>query len=304
MTTQRNQVRKIGPASCLAQQIQAAFDFTAAPAAPAAFAPSLRLAFHSGMSRAKDFHAAAAAGVPIGVVANELTSPQLFLGIPRHVSRGGHVFIDSGAFAELATGVAPDFDQVLFKYEIVADALQDQDRCRLYVVAPDKVGDQLATLERLAEHAGRVRALIELGCKVIMPLQRGVIPAADMLARAAAILGTDRFVAGIPSNKEAMSIEECATLRHHAYHILGRVQMNQEQIDRMRALAGDDESVEITADANWLRSRLGVVLDLAERERKARSLASVSASNLFAPSARAAAITAALSLEDTWGKAA
>jgi len=285
--------------------MQHSFSFLQVEAKPA---PRLALAFHSGMSRAKDFRAAADAGVAIGVVAGELATATIFLGVPRFIGKGGSVFVDSGAFAEFKTGVAPDFDAVLRVYEMLASHsdLQEIGSGQLYVVSPDKVGDQLETLARLEQHAGRVRALIEQGCQVIFPLQRGVIPATEMLARAVAILGTDRFVAGIPSNKEALSLAECASLQHHAFHILGRVQMNQDQVERLTALTASNPGAVLTADANWLRSRLGLVSNMADQERRMRVAAP--AANDFAtwlqPTARGAAITAALLQEKAWGKAA
>lgn len=283
---------------------QASFDFLTSPAA--APAPSLKFAFRSGMSRSKDFWAAAGAGAAIGVVASELSMPLRFIGIPRFLAEGGALFIDSGAFAELATGEAPDFDKVLGVYESIADNAGHRfNGVQLYVVAPDKVGDQGATLERLATYAKRVRALIDLGCKVIVPLQRGALSAVEMLDCTAAILRTREFVAGIPSNKEALSIAECASLKHHAYHVLGRVQMNQDQLERLAALAQGNPDAEITADANWLRSRLGLVTELGERERQAR----VAASNgsllpYLIETPRAAAIKAAMRADTTWGQAA
>lgn len=280
---------------------QFSFDFSAAPAA--ALTPTLKLAFRSGMSRNKDFWAAADAGVPIGVVATELNTSLRVIGIPRYLEQGGSLFIDSGAFAELATGQAPDFDQVLKVYEWIAEAASyNFNAAQLYVVAPDKVGDQTASLERLAAYADRVRALIELGCKVIVPLQRGALSAVEMLERTAAVLGTRAFVAGIPSNKEALSIAECASLRHNAYHILGRVQMNQDQVKRLHALMEGNPAAEITADANWLRSRLGVVTELRERERDARAAGPKQPFHI--ETTRAAAIKAAIQADTTWGIAA
>jgi len=285
--------------------MQHSFSFLQVEAKPA---PRLALAFHSGMSRAKDFRAAADAGVAIGVVAGELATATIFLGVPRFIGKGGSVFVDSGAFAEFKTGVAPDFNAVLNVYEWLASGVERQDTGtgQLYVVSPDKVGDQLETLARLAQYAGRVRALIERGCQVIFPLQRGVIPATEMLARAVAILGTDRIVAGIPSNKEALSLAECASLKHHAFHILGRVQMNQDQVERMGALTAQNPEATITADANWLRSRLGLVSNMADQERRARSSAPVAndVATWLRPTTRAVAITSALVQEKAWGKAA
>lgn len=270
--------------------------------------PRLALAFHSGMSRARDFRAAADAGVAIGVVAGELASCTIFLGVPRFLEKGGSVFVDSGAFAEFKTGVAPDFDAVLRVYEMLAShvELQAAGIGQLYVVSPDKVGDQLETLARLEQYAGRVRALIEQGCQVIFPLQRGVIPATEMLARAVAILGTDRFVAGIPSNKEALSLDECASLKHHAFHILGRVQMNLDQVERMRALTDQNPDAVLTADANWLRSRLGLVTKMADQVRSTRATAPAAndLEALLGQTSRSAAITSALRQEKSWGKVA
>ena len=278
--------------------------FNFAAAAPIA-APSLKLAFRSGMSRDKDFTAAAAAGVPIGVVAGELTTLLKLRGIPNYLRQGGSVFVDSGAFQELSSGEAPDFDQVLRAYECMADLYNVQQNERLYLVSPDKVGDQLATLDRLTQYANRVRNLIELGCQIIVPLQRGVIPAVEMLARVQAILGTDRFVVGIPSNKEALSIEECATLKHPAFHILGRVQLDQDQVQRLQALGERNPGVVITADANWLRSRLTLVCNSVEAEARARAEKPVRGmAEAFQRSKRSVAITAAILADATWGKAA
>lgn len=284
--------------------MQQSFSFLQVEAKPA---PRLALAFHSGMSRAKDFRAAVDAGVAgIGVVAGELASSSIFLGVPQFLRNGGAVFVDSGAFTEFRTGLAPDFNTVLAIYDMLASHsdLQEPGSGQLYVVSPDKVGDQLETLARLEQYAGRVRALIEKGCHVIFPLQRGVIPATEMLSRAVAILGTDKFVAGIPSNKEALSLAECASIKHNAFHILGRVQMNQDQVERMCALAAQNSDAVITADANWLRSRLGLVSSMAEQERLARAT-KPAANDIEAwlrPTARAAAITSALRQEKAWGK--
>ena len=281
---------------------QFTFDFDSIRTARA---PGLKVAFRSGMSRSKDFWAAADAGLPVGVVATELTPAAIFNGLPAYLRKGGFIFIDSGAFAELTTGEEPDFDRVLRVYESLADRYGCEEYAgNLYVVAPDKVGDQLATLDRLAKYADRVRALIEAGCKVIVPIQRGVIPAAEMLARAAAVLGTDRFVAGIPSNKEAMSHAECATLKHHAYHILGRVQMNQDQIERLQALTERNPDAEITADANWLRSRLGTVCKIADQVRLERMTAPKGDGALSFMSSRQVAIRAVLQQDTALGIAA
>lgn len=83
-------------------------------------------------------------------------------------------------------------------------------------------------------------------------------------------MDTRCFVCGIPSNKAAMSIAKCATLHHHAFHILGRVQQNEEQVQRMAALTANNPGATLTADANWLRSRMANVCQTTDGERQSR----------------------------------
>lgn len=258
---------------------------------------ALDLAFRSGMSRNHDLRAGIDAGVPVGVVAGELTTLLIFRALPNYLASGGAVFIDSGAFGELKTGVAPNFDAVLRTYESVAEIGWGgtPDMSRLYVVAPDKVGDQWESLVRLAQHGPRVRALIDAGVQVIVPIQCGALTPMAMIDAVAQILDTDAFIAGIPSNAAAMSLEECASIRHHSFHILGRVQKNDEQLGRIMALRHHQPDAPITADANWLRSRLRVVSQNAEELRAAGAHRT-----LWADSVRTQAVAAAIKSDTAW----
>lgn len=69
------------------------------------------------------------------------------------------------------------------------------------------------------------------------------------------IFGTDRFCAGIPSNLEAMSADDCSTLHHTDFHILGRVVMTDDLVQKIDALKANNPDANYTADANWLRAR-------------------------------------------------
>lgn len=259
------------------------------------------IAFRSGMSTSKDFWGAAAAGADIGVVAGELTSSMVFLAVPRFLKSGGNLFIDSGAFAEFKTGECPDFDQVLCVYEALADPdFGTYSLGQLYVVAPDKVGDQLETLARLAQYGDRVRSLINAGCNMIVPIQRGSMPAVEMVEKVVEILETRDFVLGIPSNKEALSIEECATLRHDRFHVLGRVQQSPEQAARLDALTRHNPNSVVTADASWLRGKISEVCRLTHQIRLGRAVGSEDGERLVLP-ARTAAITAAIRADAAWG---
>lgn len=260
---------------------------------------TLKHAFRSGMSRRNDMEAAIAAGVPFGAVAGELVTASKMLTIPKYLNAGGAVFIDSGAFTAFKTGEQVDFDEVLRCYEFVAEMADDGAR-GLYVVSPDAVGDQQETLRLIALYRTRLLALIDTGCNLVMPIQRGAIPANDMLQAVKTILGTSQFVAGIPSNAEAMSVEECATIAHHAFHILGRVQMNDEQVARIAALRQLQPHAEITADANWMRSRIDQICAHSDAARTAQYLAG--GRKPGKPAARTMALTSMLKTDTKWAK--
>lgn len=263
----------------------------------------LSISFRSGMSARSDMRGAMDAGVPLGVVAGLLTTPQLCLTIPGYINQGGLVFADSGAFAELTVGAVLDWRDIMGRYAFMASMI-DRHPENLYVVAPDKVGDQDASLKLLATWRDAVRDLIDQGVSVIVPLQRGALSATDLLDRVAGLLGTRSFVAGIPSNKEALSLEECATLRHHAFHVLGRVQLDEAQEARLAALRFLSPNATITADANWLRSRLASVRMETEREREMRREGAKAGVRklLFAlDHPRAAAVARAIGDDPSWG---
>ncbi|MCE0853527.1 hypothetical protein LU689_26855 [Pseudomonas asiatica] len=225
------------------------------------------VAFHSGMSSSQDLRAAVDEGVPVGVVATLLDSLKIFGTLPRHLNAGGSVFIDSGAFSAFQKGELVSWEKVFFTYECVL-ARTDFPGA-LSIVAPDIIGDQSATLDLWAVHAERVRTWIMAGARVIIPLQCGELSAGVMLAHAKRIFQTDQFCAGIPSNLAAMSAEDCATLHHHDFHLLGRVVINAELGDKLRALLANNPDAIYTADANWLRSRIRQISLAAKDLRQA-----------------------------------
>lgn len=223
------------------------------------------LAYHSGMSAQSDLRAAVDEGIAVGVVATLLDTLKIIRTLPRHLDAGGAVFIDSGAFAAFQKGDLVDWRRVFSAYETV---LNHTDRpAGLSIVAPDVIGDQVATLSLWEVHAQRICTWITAGARVIVPLQRGDLSAASMLDHARRIFKTDRFCAGIPSNLEAMSAEECSTLHHHDFHVLGRVVMTAELTAKMKALLVNNPGATYTADANWLRSRIRQISSVASRFR-------------------------------------
>lgn len=262
---------------------------------------NLNIAFRSGMSRNKDFYAAVAAHAPVGVVAGEMTLGLALFQVPNYLKAGGAVFVDSGAFNAFRAGTEVNFKEVLRTYFKIADGAQllGFDPVTLYVVAPDAVGDQQKTLALLAQYKDKLVKLIGMHCRLIVPIQRGDIPANDMLQAVKVILGTDQFIAGIPSNEEAMAVGEVANLKHHAFHILGRVQKNDEQIARISALASTNPGAMINADANWMRSRIPTICQKTDEfKKKTRNL--TWQEKLRIPASRTAALTQMIKADTTW----
>lgn len=250
------------------------------------------LCFRSGMSSKSDLRGAINAFAPVGVVAGALTTAQILMTLPRYLDAGGSVFVDSGAFTAARTHTAPLWEDVLRDYEALA-SMTDRPS-GLFVVAPDKVGDQAATLALLQTHCARLCSLVEAGVNLVVPLQCGELPAATMLSAVKDLLGP-RVVAGIPSNKAAMPIADCQTLNHYAFHVLGRVQPDDEQQARIRALRACNPQAFVSADANWLRSRLALISKLTERERHQ------AAGLVPSDHPRARAIESAIYLDQGWG---
>jgi hypothetical protein len=256
------------------------------------------MAFRSGMTNKSDLRGAMDAGVPVGVVAGSLTLGQKILAIPKYLDKGGKVFVDSGAFGAYQTKSEMDWSKVLGIYESIC--MNCENRSNLWVVSPDKIGDQDATLELLGIWRKRIVDLIDDGCNVIVPLQCGSIGGAEMIQKVTDLLGCSNWVAGIPSNKEAMSIEECGTLNHGAFHILGRVQQDEEQISRIEALLLNNQNAVLTSDANWLRSRLKSVSQFTDQEKSRRMGNSLGIGELI-DHPRSVGVAMAICADFQWG---
>lgn len=159
---------------------------------------------------------------------------------------GSQVFVDSGAFSETklnaphkcGTGKAckagtcigndnlpfpsrPPFEWVVVKpitgkewkkrlaaMTKIAEALGS----KCYLVAPDMVGHQDVTLERLAEYVEVVKRWRELGANVIVVLQKGALSQIEMDVECQKVLGFSDYVRGIPSKKAAATTAELVEL--------------------------------------------------------------------------------------------
>jgi hypothetical protein len=214
--------------------------------------------FASGSNTPAEIRGFARLGMPFGVTAPEV-SENAVAELVKLAGRGIAVFLDSGAFGEVklnvphkcgrsekckagtcvGAGTLPFADAAPFAW-VVVRPITDADWTRvlalylrlaaalgsdLYLVAPDRVGDQALTLERLERYRDAVRQLRDLGANIIVPIQRGELAQADFDAAVVEVLGFDDFVRGIPSNKNAATAGEVRAfveaVRPARVHLLG-----------------------------------------------------------------------------------
>lgn len=150
------------------------------------------------------------------------------------------LFVDSGAFSELQVVEADDGQPTLTWPKPITDAdwqrrfalyrwAAECYRSRAYLVAPDRVGCQATTIERLQRYALEVGSWAAMGANVIVCVQRGAMVAGDFFQLALDVLGLreECVIAGVPMEKARWSIDElrafCETLPWYGarIHLLG-----------------------------------------------------------------------------------
>lgn len=209
--------------------------------------------FASGSNHAGEIAGLAAIGCPVGVAVDEVNEAAI-RELEGLAGTGIPTFIDSGAFGEFKADkeiTDEEWRERLGTYERLARKLGRQ----AYCVAPDKVGDQEATLARLARYRWMVLKLRALGANIIVPIQRGALNMAEFAAEIEQVLGFGDWVRGIPLMRAATKYEELAafapTLKPGTkVHFLGKG-VYAPDFERYRELVAHCEltcdSVRITA---------------------------------------------------------
>ena len=256
--------------------------------------------FASGMTRPRDFKAGIASGQPIGIEIGEISGVffEEMAGIIAS-NPAAEVFVDSGAFrlftlnlkakaaAQQTLDVGEmelDFGGVLAKYHRLVDAVEAAGGSagQLYMVMPDRVGDQAGTLALLEQHIEAVLSLQDSGAEIIVPVQRDGLSPAEAYTRTVEIMlaggSNTTFRVGIPSNEEAMTDAEVADLAGFSagqfaspsrFHILGSASGPRLE-SRIRTLQENTRSgveLDISADANQIRSHTDQMRGLAGPEK-------------------------------------
>lgn len=234
-------------------------DWPTLPVTPSAY-------FLSGSNRAPEIAALGKAGVDIGVTAPEVHEASI-VELEKLAGSDVMVFVDSGAFGEVRWDDArgefltvkhinhENWIRILGLYERLARTLGPQ----LMVVAPDRVGSQRETRNRLRRFSLHVRNIQHHGARVMVALQRGDVSQLSFAEDVDQILGNDRWIPALPCKKAATLPYEVAEFvarrqpRH--VHLLGLGISNRQIQQYLRPFAGSSSSVSL--DSCWLTANVG-----------------------------------------------
>lgn len=231
-----------------------------APVAPLAY-------FASGSNMPGEIRGLARAGADIGVAAPHIRKPSLreLLAV---AGSDVQVFIDSGAFSEVTFGpegmtvVKPmtdaDWQNVLGLYETLGETLGEQ----LWIVAPDRVGCQTTSLERLHRYADRVRGLRSLGVRILVPVQKGAMSQVEFAAAVDEALGFTDWLAALPCKKAATTAEEVAEFvaerSPEHVHLLGLGIRSPKLNAYLAPFAEEGCTATVSLDSCWITANVGL----------------------------------------------
>lgn len=225
--------------------------------APAAY-------FLSGSNRPAEIRGLAVAGADVGVAADQLSRSAIDE-LARLAGSEVLVFLDSGAFSEVAM-IDGSFEIVK---PITAAAWQrrlaialELGRAlgeQLVVVAPDRVGDQDATLARLAKYRDQVQAIAATGARILVAVQRGERSQAAFADQIDQVLAGIAWLPAMPCKKAATSPAELAEFlaarRPDHIHLLGLGIRSRSLAAYLAPFATSSTSVSL--DSCWLAANAG-----------------------------------------------
>jgi len=228
--------------------------------------------YASGCNHAGEIRGFALSGRHVGITATT-SNPKLLAELEIYsVGSMLSVFVDTGAFSEVT------FSQAAGRLVVKRPITRAQWRTRLalstriakafgpraLLVAPDLVGDQAATLERLATWAPQVAEWAAHRARVIVPVQKGELPMSAMYKQACAILGlAEAPIAGIPMKKDATSLADLAELVDSMpwfdcrFHLLGLGPESPRFAAAVRCIKSRRPNAVITSDSVTVRRLAG-----------------------------------------------
>ena len=225
--------------------------------------------FKSGSSARADVLGYIDVKDPIGITAIDASAPVRKI-IGNYASKGGKVFVDSGAYRnfrarERDTSVAPiDFDDVFERYHSIVDNCTNT--ANLIMAAPDEVGKQDVSFDLLVEYAREVKLLAKRGVKIMVPLQKGELSISDYYRRCKELLNFE-FIVGLPSNAKALSRAEVFAFVEETkppeVHFLGCSESTLVHEAKHKS-----PSTEFSCDATKIRKHIGQGQLLTEMQQQ------------------------------------
>jgi hypothetical protein len=172
------------------------------------------LYYASGSNHAGEIRGFTEGGQAVGVVVTELSEAA----IRELIKSPLPVFVDSGAFSEVSfpkgrpTVVAPishaEWQRRLDIYDRLAESMGP----KVMLIAPDMVGHQRETLQRLKKYTRRIWRLLRTGAQVACVLQRGPLSQADFRKKVISVLGLTQDDPGVtwalPCAKAATTLSD------------------------------------------------------------------------------------------------
>jgi hypothetical protein len=229
-------------------------EFPSLPFEPAAY-------FASGSNRPGEIRGLASVGQDIGVAVPHLNE-EAIRELENLAGSDLQVFVDSGAFSEVewtpegfrtvSEITDRDWAKILALYLRLAKSLGSQ----VWVVAPDRVGDQIETLRRLRQWAPELQEIARNGARVLCPVQKGVLGQSTFFGFALSSTGID-MIPALPCKKAATTVEECARfceeVRPAHVHLLGLGVRNRNA----PAFIDSVGSSSVSLDSNWICANVG-----------------------------------------------
>ncbi|HEX2219338.1 MAG TPA: hypothetical protein VHG35_11090 [Gemmatimonadales bacterium] len=228
------------------------------------------LFYASGTNDAGEIRGFAALGIPVGFCAAHV-GPSALAELDRLHATGAPVFGDTGAYGEVSAPAGPEATERLAvvrpitgeEWEArlaVYDRVAARFGARFDAVAPDRVGDQEVTLERLLAFRFRIRALAARGARILLPLHRGARPLPGFFAEARRLLGID-LVPAFPMPKGGTTARDMlsfvASVRPPRIHLLGLGLRGRRARDLLPLLALGAPGIRVSMDANLITSAVG-----------------------------------------------
>ena len=174
----------------------------------------------------------------ICTTALSMSKPTLkyLLEVGRDRQYNANLFLDSGAFKEVNADLTvkkamtdDDWKKIFSIYQQLAEVWGD----RLMVMAPDRVGDQKVTMERLERYKDQIQSLAKTGCKIMGAIQKNptiensLFLFHEKLDQFFRSIGIVDWVRGLPLNKSPVRVEDVVYMIENTkpfkyLHLLGK----------------------------------------------------------------------------------